>query len=180
MPDEGGDTMGKIFRISGIFGEIGKERDAKPSIKGLINVDDDDNFFGYCDESCPIYEELGPDLRNEYGFRFLAGSFANNGKDKKRGMCFYVMSNSTAVEPILCLLPRIEEPENGTYFFIGPFNIFLPEGEIHIELEEVEFSVEKATEIIDTFVNLDTKKYMNDSLLNKQFKRCRRELEKYN
>ena len=57
---------------------------------------------------------------------------------------------------------------------------FLPEGEIHIELEEVEFSVEKATEIIDAFVNLDTKRYMNDSLLNKQFKRCRRELEKYN
>ena len=171
--------MGKIFRISGNFKDHGEWRDPDPSFEGEILVDDDDNFTGYCNELYSVRPELEPDLKGKYEFRFLAGSFANNGKNGEKGICFYKMSNSSEIESIVCLVPDLHDPENGTYYFVGPFTIFLPEDGIRVKLEEVAFSNEEAGRIIDNFVNLDTKIYMNDALLKKQFSRCRKALEHY-
>lgn len=178
-PLQGGGSMGKIFRISGNLKVDGEWREPDPSFEGEILVDDDDNFIGYCNELYHIRPELEPALKGKYEFRYLAGSFAVNERSGKQGICYYILSNSSEIESIVCRIPDVEKPEDGgDYCYIGPFDMFLHEGEARISLNEIDYSDEDASRIIDAFVSLDLKEYMNDSLVKKQFNRCKFELQK--
>ena len=66
--------MSKIFKISGNFMLRGKGSEPDPGFVGKIVVDDEDNFYGVCEE---LYD--GPVTVN-YKERFLAGSIAPNGQ----------------------------------------------------------------------------------------------------
>ena len=87
--------MGKrIFEICGNFEQNGRYAEPSPSFVGLLAVDENDRFVGYCKE---LYESNQPE---ENRLRFLCGGFFSVDHGHK-GIVFLKLSNFTRQKPLL-------------------------------------------------------------------------------
>ncbi|MBQ3352651.1 hypothetical protein IJG91_03305 [Candidatus Saccharibacteria bacterium] len=97
--------MSRIFSISGNFIQNGAWSTPDPSFSGKIVVDDNDKFYGYCDE---LYEKTMLELNRT---RYLIGVFAQNDSCTNKGISFYKLSNEGWQSPLMYVIPDLSDPE---------------------------------------------------------------------
>ena len=137
----------------------GEWSEPDPAFIGKIVVDDEDNFYGVCEE---LYD--GPVTVN-YKERYLAGSFAPNGRNQRRGIAFYKMSNDPVISPLMYVVPDLSDVECGTWAGLTLFGVFKKQGKARVELEEVAFSEEEADEIKAQYKTLNKELNGNGQLI---------------
>ena len=152
--------MSRIFSISGNFMQYGEWAEPNPSFSGKIVVDENDEFYGFCEE---LYANTMSDINR---IRYLAGAFANNGRDGKRGIAFYKMSNEPRQAPLMYVIPNLEAPKTGSWAALSAFTgLFDFQGKADITVEEEAFSAEEEANIKAKYDALDKRINGHDELL---------------
>ncbi len=151
--------MGRIFSISGNFTQFGRWSEPDPSFSGKIVVNDEDEFYGFCDE---LYKSTMSDINRT---RYLAGAFAENSRNGQRGIAFYKMSNDPVQAPLMYVIPDLENPESGSWAALSVFGHFEEQGKARVIIAEEAFSEEKENDIKTKYEALDKRINGNDELL---------------
>ena len=151
--------MSRIFKISGNFVQNGEWAKPDPSFTGKIVVDDNNEFYGYCDE---LYSSSMSEINR---IRYLSGVFATNIESGQRGIAFYKMSNDRKQAPLMYVVPDLTDPEGGTWAALTEFGYFLEMGKSKITVEEEPFSEEEEKNIKAKYDNLDENVNHNKDLL---------------
>ena len=157
--------MSRIFNISGNFIQNGAWSTPDPSFSGKIVVDDNDKFYGYCDE---LYEETMSELNRT---RYLVGVFAQNDSCAGKGISFYKLSNEVWQSPLMYVIPDLSDPEQKDATWAA-FADVLPGtyemcvmGRAKINLAEEPFSVDEEKRIQRIYEALDEDVGFNKSLV---------------
>ena len=159
--------MSRIFSISGNFMQRGKWAEPDPSFSGKIVVDENDEFYGFCEE---LYASTMSDINR---IRYLAGAFANNGRDGKRGIAFYKMSNEPMQAPLLYVMPNLEVPKTGLWAKLHLLmGYFITQYDADITVKEEAFSAEEEANIKAKYDALDKSINGHGELL-KQIQHCK-------
>ena len=152
--------MGRIFSISGNFMQRGEWAEPDPSFSGKIVVDKNDEFYGFCEE---LYASTMSDINR---IRYLAGAFANDGRDGKQGIAFYKMSNEPMQAPLMYVMPNLEVPKTGLWAEVYPLmGYFISQGDADITVKEEAFSAEEEANIKAKYDTLDKRINGHDKLL---------------
>lgn len=152
--------MGRIFSISGNFMQRGEWAEPDPSFSGKIVVDKNDEFYGFCEE---LYASTMSDINR---IRYLAGAFANDGRDGKQGIAFYKMSNEPMQVPLIYVMPNLEVPKTGLWAEVYPsMGYFISQGDADITVKEEAFSAEEEANIKAKYDALDKRINGHDKLL---------------
>ena len=141
--------MSRIFSISGNFMQFGRWSEPDPSFSGKIVVNEDDEFYGFCDE---LYSSNMSDVNR---IRYIAGAFAENGYNRQRGIAFYKMSNDSEQAPLMYATPDLTVPESGSWAALTIFGYFQVQGGSRITVEEETFSEEAEKSIKANYDALD-------------------------
>ncbi len=137
-----------------------KWAEPNPSFSGKIVVDENDEFYGFCEE---LYANTMSDINR---IRYLAGAFANNGRDGKQGIAFYKMSNEPRQAPLMYAMSNLEAPKTGSWAALSAFTgLFHPQGKADITVEEEAFSAEEEANIKAKYDALDKSINCHDELL---------------
>ena len=169
--------MSRIFSISGNFDQNGAWSTPDPSFSGKIVVDDNDNFYGYCEE---LYEETMSELNRT---RYLVGVFAQNDSCAGKGISFYKLSNEERQSPLMYVIPDLSDPEQKDATWAAFTKILrvyqmVPMGHARINLAEEPFSVGEEKRIRGIYEDLDEDVGLNSSLI-EQIGSCRDMIEHY-
>ena len=151
--------MGRIFSIFGNFVQFGRWSTPDPSFSGKIVVDDNDEFFGYCEE---LYDSKMSSINRT---RYLAGAFAPNGRNEKRGIAFYKMSNDYNQAPLMYVLPDLADSSNGSWAALSFLGYFQEQGKAKILVKEEAYSEDEKHRIKTIYDNLNKKVNGNDELI---------------
>ena len=97
----------------------------------------------------------------------MLGAIAPNGRNGKKGIAFYKMSNDSEQAPLMYVVPNLEDPSNGSWAALTPFGFFQPVGQARVEIEgkAVSASEEDEKRIKTKFDELDKNINGNDQLL---------------
>lgn len=172
--------MSRIFSISGNFIQNGAWSTPDPSFSGKIVVDDNNEFYGYCEE---LYEETMSELNRT---RYLVGVFARNDSCANKGISFYKLSNEERQSPLMYVVPDLSDPEQkdatwATFAEIFPWTGIYEMravGRAKINLTEEPFSVDEEKRIREIYEDLDEDVGFNSSLI-EQIGSCRDMVEHY-
>ena len=151
--------MSRIFSIFGNFVQFGRWSTPDPSFTGKIVVDDNDEFFGICEE---LYNSKMSSINRT---RYLVGAFAANGRNEKKGIAFYKLSNDYEQSPLMYVLPDIADSENGSWTALTFLGYFQEQGKAKIILKEEAYSEDEKNRIKTQFDNLNKRVNGNDQLL---------------
>ena len=157
--------MSRIFNISGNFMQFGKWSEPDPSFSGKIVVNEESEFYGFCEE---LYSSNMSDVNR---IRYIAGAFAENGRNGYRGIAFYKMSNDPKQAPLMHVTPDLMVPESGSWAALA-FGCFLKQGKSRITVEEETFSKEVENNIKTQYDALNISINGNDELL-EQIRCCK-------
>ena len=109
--------MSKIFKISGNFKHWETKEWIAPekAFEGEIVVDEGKGgiFEGYCNE---LYESCVEGAET----RYLTGYLANNGKDGKRGICFFRFVNTERWDTEQFMMANLEDENCGAWAMLAP------------------------------------------------------------
>ena len=96
--------MSRIFSIKGYEVE-GAEKcsESNLSFSGMIVANGEDEFYGYCRE---LDDSGMPDFGKTW---FVAGAFAENDRNGRRGIAFYKLSNNQGQTPLLYVMPDLDK-----------------------------------------------------------------------
>ena len=159
--------MGKrIFEICGNFEQNGRYAEPSPSFVGLLAVDENDRFVGYCKE---LYESNQPE---ENRLRFLCGGFFGVDHGHK-GIVFLKLSNFTRQKPLLYGMADLQKEESGKWL-----SLYIDDGGIGFDIQggaivtttEKMFSDEEYQAILDKYSELDEREKALADYLNDQFR----------
>lgn len=155
--------MSRIFRISGNFMQFGKWSEPDPSFSGKIIVNEKDEFIGFCDELyCSNMSEINR-------IRYIAGAFAENGRNGKRGIAFYKMSNDPEQSPLMYVTPDLANQESGSWAALSIFGYFQEQGRSKIAIEEEVYSEEEENRIKSKYQSLNKEVNGNNELLDQVY-----------
>lgn len=151
--------MSRIFIISGNFMQHGRWSEPDPSFVGKIVVDETDNFFGICEE---LYDcqRLGISRT-----RYLVGAFAPNGRNGRRGIAFYKMSNDPEQVALMYVVPDLTDPSCGSWAALSMFGVFQAQGKARIMVEEEAFSEQEERRIATKYEALNRNLNSNEELI---------------
>lgn len=159
--------MSRIFSISGNFMQRGEWVEPNPSFSGKIVVDKNDEFYGFCEELC------ASTMSDIDRIRYLAGAFANNGRDGERGIAFYKMSNEPMQAPLMYVMPNLKVPKTGFWAKLHLLmGYFISQSDADITVKEEAFSAEEEANIKAKYDALD-KNINAHSILLKQIQHCK-------
>lgn len=168
--------MSRIFSLSGNFNQNGAWSTPDPSFSGKIVVDDNDEFYGYCEE---LYEETMSELNRT---RYLVGVFAQNDSCANKGISFYKLSNEGRQSPLMYVIPDLSDPEQKDATWAAFTRVWdyqmVPMGHARINLTEEPFSVDEEKRIREIYEDLDDDVGFNSSLI-EQIGSCRDMIEHY-
>ena len=144
--------MSKIFKISGSFMQDGKWSTPDPSFTGKIVVDDNDEFYGYCDE---LYESVEDEINRT---RYLVGAFATNAKKGSRGIAFYKLSNYAAQAPLMYVVPDLLDGSGTWAAFVYMFftSQMVIQGKSKLSVVEIPYTEEEEKQIKEKYDELDS------------------------
>ena len=151
--------MSRIFNISGNFMQFGKWSEPDPSFSGKIVVNEEGEFYGFCEE---LYSS---NMSDNNRIRYIAGAFAENGRNGRQGIAFYKMSNDSKQAPLMYVTPDLMVPESGLWAALSIFGYFQEQGRSRITVEEETFSEDVENSIKAEYGNLDRGINGNDELL---------------
>ena len=151
--------MSRIFNISGNFMQFGKWSEPDPSFSGKIVVNEEDEFYGFCEE---LYSS---NMSDDNRIRYIAGAFAENGRNGQRGIAFFKMSNDSKQAPLMYVTPDLMVPESGLWAALSIFGYFQEQGRSRIVVEEETFSKEVEKSIKTKYDTLDKGINGNNELL---------------
>ncbi len=151
--------MSRIFNISGNFMQFGKWSEPDPSFSGKIVVNEEDEFYGFCEE---LYSS---NMSDKNHIRYIAGAFAKNGRNGRQGIAFYKMSNDSKQAPLMYVTPDLTVPESGSWAALSFFGYFQEQGKSRITVEEEAFSEDVENSIKAEYNTLDKGINGNDELL---------------
>ncbi len=131
-----------------------------PSFSGKIVVNDNDEFYGYCDE---LYDDVGSEINRA---RFLVGAFATNRISGKKGISFYKLSNYELEAPLMYLVPDLDEEGSwAAIVAVCSFMQAIPQGKSRIVIEEETYSKDEEDRIKQKYDKLDKENWYNSKLL---------------
>ena len=133
--------MSRIFRISGNFMQFGRWSEPDPSFSGKIVVNEENEFCGFCEE---LHHSNVLDVDR---IRYIAGAFAENGRNGRRGVALYKMSNDPEQSPLMYVVPDLVIPDSGSWAALSIFGFFQEKGRAKIIVEEEVFSKEEENSI---------------------------------
>jgi hypothetical protein len=143
--------------------QFGKWSEPDPSFSGKIIVDEKDEFIGFCDELyCSNMSEVNQ-------IRYIAGAFAENGRNGKRGIAFYKMSNDPEQSPLMYVTPDLANPESGSWAALSIFGYFQEQGRSKIAIEEEVYSEEEENRIKSKYQSLNKEVNGNNELLDQVY-----------
>ena len=151
--------MSRIFNISGKFMQYGKWSEPDPSFSGKIVVNEEDEFYGFCEE------RYSSNMSDDNRIRYIAGAFAENGRNGQRGIAFFKMSNDSKQAPLMYVTPDLMVPESGLWAALSIFGYFQEQGRSRIVVEEETFSKEVEKSIKTKYDTLDKGINGNNELL---------------
>lgn len=128
--------MGRIFSITGNFMQYGQWSEPDPSFSGKIVVNEEDEFYGICEE---LYRSSMSDINRT---RYIAGAFAKNDRNGWQGIAFYKMSNDPVQAPLMYFTPDLTNSESGTWAALSIFGYFQEQGRSKIIVKEEAYSKE--------------------------------------
>lgn len=151
--------MSRIFRIFGNFMQYGRWSEPNPSFSGKIVMNDNYEFYGFCDEF------YASNMSEANRTRYIAGAFAKNGRNGQRGIAFYKMSNDLEQAPLMYVVPDLTDQESGSWAALSPFGYFQGQGKAKVAIEEEAFSKDEEDGIMDKYNALDRSVNGNGELL---------------
>ncbi|MBR3180941.1 hypothetical protein IKF63_02585 [Candidatus Saccharibacteria bacterium] len=132
--------MSRIFRVSGNAMQFGRWLEPDPSFSGKIVVNEEDEFYGFCDEFCNNKPGAGQT-------RYVVGAFVDNELSEQRGIIFYKISNNLVQAPLVYIMSDLTNLNSGSWAILSSLGYFHEQGKAIIFVEEEDFS-EEAVEAI--------------------------------